>query len=88
MWLVYSDVHGPLWDITLRTRMNFPGTRADWLGRLLGFTTDERTGAARWDGIRKGKGRNELSTGPRWALHQQEVAGPLGQTNWISQRSL
>lgn len=61
MWLVYSDVHGPLWDITLRTRMN-SGTRTDWLGRLLGFTTDERTGAARWDGIRKGKGRNELST--------------------------
>lgn len=28
-------------------------TRADWLGRFLGFTMGERTGADRWDGMRR-----------------------------------
>lgn len=30
-----------------------PRTRADWLGRFLGFTMGERTGAVRWDWMRR-----------------------------------
>lgn len=50
-------------------------TRSDWLGRSLDFTGDERTGAVRWDGVR----RNRLQGRD---VHRS-VAGPPRQTNWI-----
>lgn len=77
MWLVPSDVHGPLWVVTKIQRIS--RTVADWLSRYLDFTTGQRTGAVRWDGM----GRNRLQGHD---VHNTTgVAGPPGQTNWISQ---
>lgn len=74
MWLVSSDVHGPLWVFTTIQRIS--RTLADWLGRYLDFTTGERTGAVRWD--RMGRNRlqgHDVHNTTVWLGHRGRLTG-------------